>query len=599
MKSLIHLLKEVLDESGTWCHVSTDVDLKTINARFEHEGVSFLTITLPNFGKDLEKGLDQGFVADDMFAGFSRHAGLPRFLSGFLQLVFERGTGMLLDVPSIDAIRCLRQITLMFAKVALECTSARNKAAIDKYVECEQDVRRHDLLFNDSIKDSFGRIASMLWGDVFSKVDLAVFNGDIVPRHSSGATADRLKGNRKYEQSEWTDRLEEVFPFQEHLASSYSLALAELSRVDILEPGQERPVRVITVPKTLKTPRIIAVEPTAMQYAQQGLLECIVDAIESNDFARSFISWSSQIPNQQAAELGSSDGSLATLDLSEASDRVSNQHVRYLLRNHPHFARAVDACRSRKADVPGYGVLRLAKFASMGSALCFPFEAITFLTVIFMGIEKALNNRLTKKDIKSYIGRVRVYGDDIIVPVEFTGSVIDELEAFGFRVNVNKSFWTGKFRESCGKEYYDGHDVSLVKVRSLIPTSRKHVPEIVSTVSLRNHLYKSGYWNTVRHLDTIIERIIPFPYVAETSPALGRFSFLGYETQKMHPSLHKPLVKAAVAIPRLPDSRLDGYGALMKFFLKRGDLPFADRKHLEQAGRPVSVDIKHRWTSSY
>jgi hypothetical protein len=599
LKSLIYLMKELLDESGSWCHTSTSADLKTIDARFEHEGVSFLTITLPNFGKDFEKSLDQGFVADDSFLGFKRQAGLPRFLSGFLQLVFDSVTGRLLSHPSYDAIRSVRQITLMYSKVALECSDTRIKAAITKYVECEQDVKRFDSLWSSDSKESFGRIGSMLWGNVFSEVDRKVYYGEIIPRHSSGATADRLKGNFKYYQSEWTSRLEEVFPYQEFLTSSYSLALSELENVNILEPGQERPVRVITVPKTLKTPRIIAVEPTAMQYVQQGLLESLVEAISADNLAYDFIGWDSQEPNQRLASLGSASGSLATLDLSEASDRVSNQHVRYLLRNHPHFARAVDACRSRKADVPGHGVIRLAKFASMGSALCFPFEAITFLTVIFMGIERALSRRLSRNDIKSFVGQVRVYGDDIIVPVEYVDFVIDELQTFGFVVNVNKSFWTGKFRESCGKEYFDGQDVSIVKVRQLIPTSRKHVPEIVSTVALRNHLYKSGYWNTVRHLDGIIMGIIPFPYVAETSSALGRFSFLGYDQERMDPHLQRPMVKAAVAVPRLPDSRLDGYGALMKYFLKRGDLPIADREHLERAGRPVSVDIKHRWSHSY
>jgi len=137
LKSLSYLLKEVLDESGTWCHVSTDRDWKTISARFEDEGSSFLTITLPKFGKDLEKGLDQGRVDRRLFAGFSRKGELPRLFGGFLDLIFDRESGVLLDSPSIDAIRCLRQITLMMAKVALQCSPERVTAAIDGYVKCE------------------------------------------------------------------------------------------------------------------------------------------------------------------------------------------------------------------------------------------------------------------------------------------------------------------------------------------------------------------------------------------------------------------------------------------------------------------------------
>ncbi len=599
MKSLTCLLQEVLVESGTWCRISTTQDFKTVLSRVEHEGLSFLTITLPNFGKDFEKSLDQGFVDRSLFQGFAWKDGLPLFLGGFLDLVFDRCGGRLLDVPSIEAIRCIRQICLMFAKVAYPCSDERVSAAIDKYIKCEQEVRIADQSFSGSRKDDFERMSTVLWSNIFTKVDSDIYSGKILPKHGPGSTADKLYGNAKYNQLEWTTRLEEIFPHGEYLTSSWSLFLSELSHVKLLEPGSERPVKVITVPKTLKTPRIIAVEPTCMQYMQQGILESMVEAISADDIAGNLIRFDDQTPNQRLALKGSRSGTLATLDLSEASDRVSNQHVRSLLRNHSHFARAVDATRSRKADVPGHGVIRLAKFASMGSALCFPFEAIVFTTVVFVGIERVLNRRLTRKDIKSFFGKVRVYGDDIIVPVEFVRSVIDELEAFGFRVNVNKSFWTGKFRESCGRDYYDGHDVSIVRVRSLLPTSRKHVPEIISTVSLRNQLYLVGYWRTVRYLDNLIERIIPFPAVLDTSPALGKTSFLGYNYHKISPTLHKPLIKAMVVSAKLPTSRLDGSGALMKFFLKRGEMPFADREHLERAGRPVSVDIKHRWTSPF
>lgn len=601
MKSLSYLLKEVLDESSTWCHVSTDRDLKTISARIEDEGYSFITITLPAFAKDLEKGLDQGRVDRHLFTGFSRKGELPRFLGGFLDLIFDRDTGVLLDSPSIDAIRCVRQICLMFSKVAAECSDERVKAAIDGYIKCEQDVKDHDVIFkgDDAMRHSFERLGSLLWSDMFSNIDREIFEGNVIPKHGPGATADRLKGNRKYDQTEWPRRLEEIFPSGEFLFSSWSLFFDNEHSVDILEPEAEIPVKVITVPKTPKSPRIIAVEPTAMQYVQQGILRLLVENIRTNDTARNLIGFEDQTPNQHLAEVGSRDQSLATLDLSEASDRVSYEHVRSLLARFPHFAWGVDACRSRKARVPGHGVIRLAKFASMGSALCFPFEAIVFTTVVFLGIERALNRQLSKKDIKSFFGKVRIYGDDIIVPTEYASSVVATLELFGFKVNTNKSFWTGKFRESCGKDFYAGHDVTVVKAREELPSQRRHAREIVSAVSLRNQLYKSGYWRTVKFLDDHLEGIIPFPVVAETSPVLGKHSFLGYETQKISSDLHRPQVKGMMVSTRLPVSRLDGPGALLKYFLNSSDLPVTDREHLLRAGRPVAVDIKHRWGNSY
>ncbi len=599
MKSLMLLLQKVLDDIESLCLTSTTLDLKTIQSRVDHEGLSFLTITLPGFGKDFEKSLDRGQVGPDVFTGFARRGQLPVLFGGLLDQVFDRSSGRLLEHVSIDAIACLRQVTLMFGKVALPCSDARVDAAIDKYVQCEQNVKESDKTFSGDRKESFERISTLLWSDVFTKVDASIFYEDIFPQHGPGATADKLLGNKKFYQQEWTTRLEQVFPHMRWLASSYTLALSELSAVNILEPGAERPVKVITVPKTLKTPRIIAVEPTCMQYVQQGILHAIEEAISEFDTPRNLISWVSQTPNQELAQKGSISGSLATLDLSEASDRVSNQHVRSLLRNHRHLLEAVDACRSRKADVPGHGVIRLAKFASMGSALCFPFEAMVFATVIFLGIEQKLNRHLTRSDIKSFHGKVRVYGDDIIIPVEFVNSVVNELEAFGFRVNTDKSFWTGMFRESCGKEYYLGHDVSLTRVRQLLPQRRKDVPEIISTVSLRNQLYLAGYWRTVKWLDSLLEGLIPFPAVLPTSPALGKTSFLGYSTERVDVNLQRPQVKGMVVATKLPTNKVDGYAALMKYFLKRGEMPFADREHLERSGRPVRVDIKHRWTYSY
>lgn len=416
----------------------------------------------------------------------------------------------------------------------------------------------------------------------------------MLPKHGPGATAERISGNQKYNQYEWTERLETYFPFGEFAFNSWTSYLAD-PRVTYLDPGAERPVRVITVPKTLKAPRIIAIEPVCMQYTQQALLEIIEESVESHDTMRQIAGWKDQSLNQKLALQGSRDGSLATLDLSEASDRVSSLHVEALLSRFPHLKSAVFACRSTRADVLGHGIIPLTKFASMGSALCFPMEAMVFTTLVFMGIQKDLERPLTRRDIKSLSSQVRVYGDDIIVPVEFTSSVVHYLELFGLKVNSNKSFWTGLFRESCGKEYFSGHDVTTVKVRKLLPSQRKHASELISAVSLRNQFFLKGYEKVVETLDTHIERLIPFPYGDQESSGLVRYTDAPLKAERMCKNLHRPLIKAMVVHETLPIDNLEGYGALMKFFLKRGVTPFQQKDHLRRAGRPVSVDIKTRW----
>jgi len=618
MKSLIAFLQVVLAEAGTRCGTSTIRDGKTVAERSEHEGISFLTMSLPNFCSDFERSLDQGFVSHDLFTGFSWTGGLPRFLGGFLDLVFDRSSGRLLDAPSVNAIQAVRQITLLLGKVSIRCTPEREDAAIAKYLECEKDVRQFDLLGLSEPKrlEEFSRIGRLLWAELFSNIDSRVYKEGVMPRHGPGATADKLRGNAKYNQLTWTRRLEQIFPHWEYLIPGHPF-LDRMDGVTILEPGDERPVKVTLVPKTLKTPRIIAEEPTCMQYMQQGILAMIVNEISRSDNARHLIDMKSQQPNQRLAREGSISGTLATLDLSEASDRVSNQHVRLLLANHRVLRDAVDATRSLTAVMPDKKtVVSLAKFASMGSALCFPMESIVFMTVVFLGVQNALNRPLTMKDVRSLYGKVRVYGDDIIVPVDYVQSVTEALESFGFKINTKKSFWTGKFRESCGKEYYDGHEVTVARCRNLLPVDRRYAERIESAVSMRNQFFHLGYHDTVEFLDVLIGRVIPFPYVKWTEDENGDFisrsilqgrhshkvrDLFGLPSQEYRydDELQRPLVRGVVTSPQIPVSLLDDYGALMKHVLNTGDEPFVDRRHLQRAGRPGTVHIKTRWAPPF
>jgi len=589
------LCDSVLEDIGNWCGTSTHLDLKTVKMRFESEGLSFLTITLANFGKDFQKALDQGYASHDLFLGFSKKGGLPRFLGGFLDLIFDRPSGRLLDFPSINAIRAVRQFTLMFAKINLPCSDERVEAAFSEFFETEHAVKQADSVRTLDMYQDFVRISSLVFRDVFSKMDREVYLGNIVPKHGPGTTEDGTIGNRKYLWQTWTDRMEHLFPAREFLSPSYGLVNNE--RLNWLEPGAEEPVRVITVPKTLKTPRIIAIEPVHMQYVQQGLLEKFVEFIHEDDISSMFISFDDQEPNQFLAHEGSVYSDLATLDLSAASDRVSNQLVRAMLANYPHLHEAVDACRSRKADVNGK-VIRLAKFASMGSALCFPIESMVFITLALLGVEKQLKRHLTRKDLKALSGEVRTFGDDIIVPTRSVLDVVDALSDFGLKVNVNKSYWTGRFRESCGKDYYAGHDVTPVKLRTVIPSRRQHAEEIISFSAFRNLAAKLHMDSTVELCDRILGSLIPYPAVGEFSPVIGRHVHpTSIDVGRMCPVLQRPLVKGVKVDATIGRDPIDGEAALLKFFLKRGVNPLS-RDHLERAGRPRSIRIKTGWYSA-
>jgi len=599
--------------------------------------LSFLAITLADFGKATQKWLDQGFVVPSDAPSFKRkpHTGLPAFLSGFLGRMFDPGSGVLLEEPCIEAIFAVRQLSLMFSKIALPDTdsdvsltggghrkvvsASRERRAMREFLECENDVKASDARLDPLFREDFVRMSEMLFGDLFAKVDRDIHWGRLIPKHGPGAVADKLSSNAKWSQLTWPARLQRCFPAEEYLVPNRHFRPDLELGLDVVEPGAERPVRVVTVPKTLKAPRVIAIEPAAMQYAQQAILGGLLDALKEDDILSRIIGIDDQDPNRELARLGSLSGDLATLDLSEASDRVSNQHVIALLEGYPQLLEAVQSCRSRKADVPGHGVIRLAKFASMGSALCFPFEAMVFATVIFLGIERELGTPLCRDDVVSLSRRVRVFGDDLIVPRDHVLSVVDELSVFGHKVNVSKSYWTGRFRESCGKEYYDGHDVSIVKVRQVIPSRRSDASGVIATVELRNLFYLAGIWSAARWLDEQLEGMLRhYPTVAKSSPLLGRISFLGWEFRKLDPNTHSPLIKGYRVRAKPPPDHLEGAGALLKCLLSMSQrrvtppmgldinaevdplghlMPSVDEEHLERSGRPKRVDIKLGWGS--
>jgi hypothetical protein len=527
-----------------------------------------------------------------------------------------------LDEPDIEAIYAVRQLTLMFSKIALPEDNSvgghgrqvvspdREKRAMLDFIQCEQDVKASDQLLDPSYMEDFKRVSEMLFGDLFAKVDRDVHWGRMVPKHGPGAVADRLSSNAKWMQRSWPARLNRYFPAEEYLVPNPHFS-EELGReLNVLEPGAEMPVRVISVPKTLKTPRLIAIEPTAMQYAQQAVLRSLLSAFKEDSFLSRVVGFDDQDPNRVLARTGSLSGDLATLDLSEASDRVSNQHVIAMLQDYPDLLGAVQAARSTKADVPGHGVIRLAKFASMGSALCFPFEAMVFLTLVLLGIERELSAPLSREEaIRLFSEQVRVFGDDLIVPRDNVLSVVSELHLFGYVVNTGKSFWTGRFRESCGREYYEGQDVSIVKVRRVLPSQRQDVNGVISAVSLRNQLYWAGLWQGAKWMDFYLRKMLKhFPNVAPSSPLLGRESALGYQFETLDPNTHSPLTRGYYVSAESPRDVLGGSGALLKCLVReahkdsglstrsetalRLSIANADEEHLERSGRPKHVNIK-------
>lgn len=600
MKSLMWLLRCMLSEISMRCCTDTHRDYITVSRRIEDEGLSFLTIALPNFASDFESCLELGQVAPGTFLGFKKRSALPLFLGGLLEQVFDPDDGKLLHEPSEECVLSIRQFCLMFKKILLPCTERRTRAALQKYMECEYEVKvlasSRDVAKPEWYSD-FVSVSRLLWGDALSPVAELVAGGEHIPRHGPGVTREGLRGNTKYTFTRWHNRLETYFPSTNFRLCSLSEWMdVGFSAIDFIEPGAEEPVKVTPVPKTLKSPRIIAIEPACMQYAQQSILAPLVQELERHWITGGQINFSDQSINQRLALASSIDGYYATMDLSEASDRVPLDVVCDMLSSVPDLLGAMLDCRSTTAQLPSGAICSLGKFASMGSALCFPVEAMLFFTVIVTARLRELSLPITSRNIFAMSRDVYVYGDDILFPADQVLLVGSFLESIGLKVNGRKTFSHGSFRESCGCDAFNGVDVTPVYLRRKLPTNKHCHPELISLISFANQLYHKGWWMTAKSVRELVESFLgPLPHVRETAPCLGwtsvddRSSVERWNTDLQGFEIRAPVIR--VSQDRSP---LEGYGALMKFFLERRHIPTYEG-HLERNVRAGSANIKSRW----
>lgn len=579
-------------------------DLITIKKRLEHEGLSFLTITLPDFGKAFDEALSLGQVDLPKFSGWRTWARLPAFLRGFVRQVFDSTTGGLLDEPSIECIKAVRQICLGFKKLGLRCSPSREQAAIDRYIETERFLESF-VPDSDEI-EAFRKVSNLIWGSVFGDFN----HHELCPKHGPGAVVEHYTQNSKYSAKRWHTRLEPYFPSDAFVFCSTEHFAEEGDKLIEVPEDQEEPVKVTLVPKTLKTPRIIAIEPCCMQYAQQSLSRYLVSRLESSWLTRGHINFSDQTVNQKLAVSASSDGQLATVDLSDASDRVSLSIVEHMLRINPDLLGSILACRSKAAKLPSGEVIPLKKFASMGSAVCFPIEAMVFYTIIIASLLREQKLPYTFRNIYMVSRDVYVYGDDIIIPVNMAHAVFRSLSLLGMKVNFSKTYVNGYFRESCGVDVYKGIKVTPTYIRSTWPKNRANVSEIISLVATGNQLWLKGLFGPLQYLQQRIERLTgPLPEVQETCSGLGWLCSLRSSRSKTRFNRQYQVEQVLTWVPG-PVYRLDvldGWSALLKFFIRTECSPAnglsrpmgIDKDHLRRTPRYGTASMKRRWVTPF
>lgn len=204
---------------------------------------------------------------------------------------------------------------------------------------------------------------------------------------------------------------------------------------------------LFTVPKKRDIDRCACKEPEINMFLQKGVGKHIRSRLR-----RFGINLNDQSINRSLARKGALDGSLATIDLSSASDSVTTQCVRALL---PHdWFLYLNDIRSTHVVVDGT-LIETEMFSSMGNGFTFELESL-----IFWALLKATAY------LRGHPGIISVYGDDLIIPSGMYDDCLWILSEFGFTPNFDKSFHVGPFRESCGGHYHLDEDVTPFYLRT-------------------------------------------------------------------------------------------------------------------------------------
>lgn len=309
-------------------------------------------------------------------------------------------------------------------------------------------------------------------------------NTYLLPKFGSGRVAERGLATvyDKLERLEVHYRLAHAFltpnVFRDAGETVCPIGALGITRVD----KRERYSRFKAIFKYLGKSRTIMMEPNDFMYFQQEVKRWAYTAMSEGLISR-FVRLDDQSRNREWALHGSTYYSVDTIDLSSASDSVHVDLVRSIFPRQ--WLYYLLATRSSLAEMPDGKVVRMNKFAPMGSALCFPVQCIVFTAVCMYAYmqkyfgESTGERIFTERDLKELIqkGLHRgvsastpftkrmeppvVFGDDIITDHSVTSSVISLLSSLGFSVNSDKSF-TGSqsFRESCGVFAFDGDDVT-------------------------------------------------------------------------------------------------------------------------------------------
>lgn len=449
-------------------------DVHTIVHRLSAEGESFFTKTLPAFGKAIDLAL-QGHtpLRTTLFKKRGRTA-LPAFLQALLQRVFM-DDGWVRSNPCVTAITLLRQITLWHKKLKKGYSDESLQKAADDFIKV-------DAVLPTCVSDMHG--ASGLLDVARAVVERIFANcGDpttAAPGHGPGAVAggEGTLGKRRLATS--YKELEAVF---RPIPWFFSLrdAAEDPQRVVGRTKQDFGLSRTAFVEKDSSGPRTIGLEPAEYMWCQQALKRLMYHHIEYKSIAKGHVNFTDQTINRRLAwEWQRYD----TLDMSKASDRNSYALVEALFGRLPLW-RYLRASRTPGTVLPDGRTLYYRKFAPMGSAVCFPVQAVVYYALACAA------QHLAGMPLLLSMSNTYVYGDDLIVLHGQYHVIDDAFTKVGLVFNADKCCTHGRFRESCGMDAFDGFEVTPIRMRLADVNERADLAKLIEH---SNGLMDAGYW---------------------------------------------------------------------------------------------------------
>jgi len=530
-----------------------DKDIVRLTSTVRQRGIGVFLTDLPAICKHLDGCLARGEYSASglpLTKMVSKAIQIPKFLRGMYLLIFD-STGCLKGDADHEAVFFLRQILNFGKKVSLQCPQG---AVVSEVADFASVDRALPPLYKEYWQASTITDAERAYATRSFRVAYASLyqNGGEVPRtirghdmtllgivdavsailtstlgsydpsewkckHGPGAVSDVKGPTNKYCWTNWSPKLDSVFPIADYGFHSWQ----SWARNSDLPVAEDEPYsRLIAVRKTFSKPRLIAAEPREHQWCQQNCWDYFCNRVGQTWISR-FISFRDQSLNQQLCLKGSLDGSLLTMDLSSASDRLTPGVVGAFFRHNPCLVDALRATRTRFLrqdiceDIPSE--IELRKFSTMGSAVTFPVQSLVFLGLSISAALFSAGQAPTVENIKSLEGRVAVFGDDIIAPVECRQVLQSLLEGLSFKVNTAKTYSEGNFRESCGVDAFRGECVTPIYWKGELGTNSN---AIASTVECANNFYSKFLLHTRAYVASTVRRDIPYVSARSSVPGL-------------------------------------------------------------------------------